>query len=60
MSVIISIVLFMMLLAGISLYGYRRYVRPGRIYEQLGAPVVTEQPVLINDGPKKPKESQML
>ena len=27
-----------MLMAGITLYGYRRYAKPARIYEQLGAP----------------------
>src|SRR5215475_4982242 len=43
MAVTISIVLFMMLMAGITLYGYKRYAKPARIYEQLGAPVVTSQ-----------------
>jgi tight adherence protein C len=60
MSVIISIVLFAMLLAGISLYGYRRYVRPGRIYEQLGTPVISSQAVLLNVESGKPKESPMM
>jgi len=37
-----------MLMAGITVYGYRRYAKPARIYEQLGAPVVTAQPSVLD------------
>lgn len=40
MAVIISIVLFSALMAVISIYGYRSYARPGRLYERLGGPVL--------------------
>jgi tight adherence protein C len=40
MAITISIVLFSMLMAAISMYGYRRYARPGRFLERLGAPVL--------------------
>jgi tight adherence protein C len=38
MAALISLALFVVLMAAISIYGYRRYARPGRVYEQLGAP----------------------
>jgi tight adherence protein C len=40
MAVIFSIVFFGLLMATISVYGYRRYARPGRFFEQLGTPVI--------------------
>src|SRR5579859_3692514 len=40
MAVMISIVLFSLLMAAISVYGYRSYARPGRFLDRLGAPVL--------------------
>src|SRR6266436_7362656 len=40
MAILISIVLFTALMAAISIYGYRRYARPARVLERLGAPVL--------------------
>ena len=40
MAIVISIVLFSLLMAAISMYGYRRYARPGRFLERLGSPVL--------------------
>lgn len=40
MALAISIVLFTALMAAISAYGYRRYARPARVLERLGAPVL--------------------
>ncbi len=40
MAILISIVLFTLLMAAISFYGYRSYARPGRFYERLGGPVL--------------------
>jgi len=36
MAILISLALFIVLMAAISVYGYRRYAKPGRVYEQLG------------------------
>ena len=41
MLILITLGLFTMLMIGISLFGYRRYVRPARVHAQLGAPVIT-------------------
>jgi tight adherence protein C len=38
MALIISILFFLALTGSITLYGYRRYARPGRFFEQLGGP----------------------
>ncbi len=38
MAGLISLGLFLVLMATISIYGYRRYAKPGRVYEQLGGP----------------------
>ena len=48
MAVTISITLFLMLMAGITLYGYKRYAKPARIYEQLGPPVSATQPSVLD------------
>lgn len=40
MAIFIAIILFSLLMAAISVYGYRRYARPGRFLERLGAPVL--------------------
>jgi tight adherence protein C len=44
---IISTVLFVVLMAGISYVGYSRYAKPGRIFAQLGAPVVSTGPKIL-------------
>src|SRR5262245_34329188 len=36
MALLVSFVLFAVLMAAISYFGYRRYTRPARLYEQLG------------------------
>jgi len=36
MAILLPVVLFLVLMAAISYFGYRRYARPGRVYEQLG------------------------
>ena len=42
MSIWIALGLFLLLMGFITVYGYRRYARPARIYQQLGAPVDPE------------------
>jgi tight adherence protein C len=41
MLILMAFTLFGILMIGISLFGYRRYVRPARVHAQLGAPVIT-------------------
>ena len=36
-------------MAGISVFGYRRYAKPGKIYEQLGQPVAELVPQLVEE-----------
>jgi len=47
MAVLISVLLFAFLMGAITVFGYRRYARPGRVLDQLGgAAVTTESPLL--------------
>src|SRR5690348_9740986 len=48
MALTISVALFLMLMAGITFYGYKRYAKPARIYEQLGSPVIASQPSVLD------------
>lgn len=49
MAALISLGLFVLLMIAITVYGYRRYAKPGRVYEQLGGPVSAGTSVM--DGP---------
>lgn len=54
MATFISLALFVILMAAISVYGYRRYAKPGRVYEQLGGPAAIVNPTvdrISNDEP---------
>jgi tight adherence protein C len=53
MAALISFTLFAVLMAAISIYGYRRYAKPGRVYEQLGGPAAISNPVV-----DKPSDDQ--
>jgi tight adherence protein C len=44
MAVFISFALFAILMTAISIYGYRYYAKPGRVYEQLGGPAAISNP----------------
>jgi tight adherence protein C len=47
MAILVSVVLFLFLTGAITLFGYRRYAKPGRLYDQLGTTAVaTETDVL--------------
>jgi len=46
MAAFISFALFAILMAAISIYGYRRYAKPGRVYEQLGGPAAISNPAV--------------
>jgi len=51
MAILLSLVLFMVLLGAISYYGYRRYARPGRVYEQLGGTATISNPTVDRADP---------
>ena len=54
MALIICISLFLALMIAISLYGYRRYLRPARVYERLGRPVTAPSAVVnVTDEPEQ-------
>ncbi len=40
MAALISLGLFVALMTAITIFGYRRYAKPGRVYEQLGGPAL--------------------
>lgn len=46
MAFVISFGLFAVLMTAISVYGYRRYSRPARVFEQLGGPAVAANPTV--------------
>src|SRR5689334_8030186 len=48
MALTIAVAMFLMLMAGITLYGYKRYAKPARIYERLGPPVLATQPSVLD------------
>ena len=49
LPLIISFFLFLLLMAGITVFGYRRYARPGKIYERLGQPVGAVVPAILGE-----------
>ncbi|MCU1339154.1 MAG: type secretion system protein [Bryobacterales bacterium] len=46
MAILISLLLFFVLMLAIVYFGYRRYARPGRVYEQLGGEATFSTPML--------------
>src|ERR1700680_674739 len=54
MAVLISLGLFASLMTLISVYGYRRYAKPARIYQQLGGPAVIRNPAIDKLGEDDP------
>jgi tight adherence protein C len=53
MAALISLGLFVALMTAITIFGYRRYAKPGRVYEQLGGPVAGD-PLLGEAGEDAP------
>ncbi len=53
MAATISILFFLALAAAITLYGYRRYARPARYFEQLGGPAVAAMPAVDKVNPEE-------
>ena len=53
MAALISLGLFAALMTAITIFGYRRYAKPGRVYEQLGGPVAGD-PLLGDVGEDAP------
>jgi len=56
MALIVAAVLFTFLMGAITVFGYRRYARPGRVYDRLGAPAAETGGELI-ELPDAPKEN---
>lgn len=54
MATLISLALFAVLMTAISIYGYRRYARPARVYEQLGGMAAVAHPVVDRIGDDDP------
>ncbi len=54
MALLVSVALFVLLTLSITAYGYRLYVRPRRLYEQLGSPVALEAPAALTGPGEKP------
>jgi tight adherence protein C len=54
MAALISFALFAILMAAISFYGYRRYAKPGRVYEQLGGRAIISNPLVETISPGQP------
>ncbi|MCC7175579.1 MAG: type II secretion system F family protein [Bryobacterales bacterium] len=47
MAILLSVILFLFLMGAITIFGYRRYAKPGRVLDQLGgATVAVESPLL--------------
>lgn len=47
MALLVSVVLFIFLMGAITVYGYRRYAKPGRVLDQLGGVTVTTETPLL-------------
>jgi tight adherence protein C len=45
MAILLSLLLFLILMLAIAFFGYRRYARPGRVYEQLGGEATFTTPM---------------
>jgi len=54
MATLISLALFAVLMTVISIYGYRRYARPARVYDQLGGPADISNPMIDRIGDDEP------
>jgi tight adherence protein C len=55
MAILISLSLFLLLMTAISVYGFRKYARPARFYDQLGGTAVSTETRLIS--PEDPAEA---
>src|SRR5512138_3602534 len=47
MAALISAILFIFLMGAITIYGYRKYAKPGRVFDQLSAPSTAATAALI-------------
>ncbi|MEN6536840.1 MAG: type II secretion system F family protein [Bryobacteraceae bacterium] len=46
-AITIAVVLFLFLMLAITYFGYRRYAKPGRFYDQLGTPTAVDVPAAV-------------
>jgi tight adherence protein C len=54
MAILISILFFVLLTAAITVFGYRRYLRPARVMEQLSGPGAFAMPSVDRGKPDEP------
>jgi tight adherence protein C len=54
LATLISLGLFALLMVAITYFGYRRYARPGRVYEQLGGQATFASPTMDGFGEQEP------
>ncbi len=54
MALLIAAVLFIFLMGAITLFGYRKYAKPGRVYDTLGNATVTAEVPLLDVQPASP------
>src|ERR1051326_4588120 len=54
MAIVLSLILFFTLLGVITYFGYRRYARPARVYEQLGGEANYSIPLVDQRSPAEP------
>lgn len=54
MALLIAAVLFIFLMGAITLFGYRKYAKPGRVYDTLGNATVTAELPLLDAQPAAP------
>src|SRR5437660_12007503 len=54
MAILLAFALFAILMAAISYFGYRRYARPARVYEQLGGQATYAMPTLDKTSAEEP------
>jgi tight adherence protein C len=60
LPLLLSVVMFGLLMAGITVFGYRRYARPGKIYARLGQAAAVVMPELSADKEDKPNAATQL
>ena len=48
MAVFVSVILFVFLMGAITIFGYRRYARPGRVYDQLSGVTSVPEAALLD------------
>lgn len=51
MAILVSVILFLFLMGTITVFGYRRYAKPGRVYDTLGTAAAAAPETALLDAP---------